>query len=1775
MKVNKLIVSGQQVTTAPVVPADGDLQLEESYEIGSVTRGILERHTIALKKDQLAAFEFEDGTFWFSSDETITDIFPEAAAIQNRSAEGGFEIPFALQNEDETRGIISQASLKLLHIFSRKSIKKGVKELAEELEQKQLDNKPGLFRLDSSFGLAKDVPAATEKPFLLFLHGTASSTSGSFGELLHTELWKYIQQTYAGNVLAFQHETLTKSPLRNVLELVMQMPQKAEVHIISHSRGGLVGDVLSRFCTDNENDTGFSEQDISYFQKEGRDADIADITAIRNEIKSKSIRVTKFIRVACPASGTTLASGRFSNLFNIIFNAAGIATGTIGNPAFQAFKNLIAGVIDCKDDVSVLPGLEAMNPESPFIKVLNYPMPSAAIDHPLVVLSGNSSISLSLKALAVIASKLFFTAKNDLVVNTESMYNGTKRLRLVQYFFDEGAEVDHFHYFKNPKTNNAIILALQATGDNLIPGFARLQQGAASYTERNALLKLEGGQVFRNTVTGKRPIAVLLPGIMGSNLSKEGKLIWINYFRFLAGELTGLRFGEKDIEAPSLIKSSYKKLADYLGESYDVVTFPFDWRMQLNDCARNLNEKLIELMRYGQPIKLIGHSMGGVLVRDFIINHNDTWQKLNKTTGFRLLFLGSPLGGSFRIPYVLFGKDVIIDKISKIDIFHTKKELLEVFSNLPGLLSLLPLTEDAANDFARQDTWKKMRTASGDPEWPIPDQKVLNEFKAYRDNINLHAKNIDYSNAVYIAGRDKATPSGYEIDSNNALVFLSTAAGDQSVTWDSGIPKKMSDANTVYYAEVSHGALANDPALFKGISEILNTGATALLRKSRPSLRSAELSFRSPEIHDFDLSPEGIENSILGLGVAQQQETGEMPIRVSISNGDLKFSSFPILAGHFINDGILYSERAIDYNLKGALTERYQLGLYPGEIGTNEVVVTSQKDFNGAIIVGLGEPGALTAFQLSLSVEQGVSKYLLQLNSKEIPNNKLNNSRQTGISSLAIACGYGGLTVENSIRAIITGVQNANNKIRQTLKDGAKSITFIEFVEQFQDRALSSFYALNAIEKDEDQTLNIIFDKKKIKTLLGARIRLPIENNDEWWTRIHVKLKEYSLKEGIVPGLQFNISTGGAREEQRDLFTSREIIQELINDLSGNNRWTPQLAKTIFELLVPNDFKDQLKKQANISWIVDKDTASYPWELLQDSTNNAKPLCVNAGMVRQLATQDYRLKINTVSGNTALVIADPDLKGFINQLPGALAEGNLVEGVLKDNQYETTKVLRGTASEIIQALFSQDYKIIHLAGHGMFREGSDKESGMVIGNNVFLSTREISQMSTVPELVFVNCCHLGRTEGEAEALYRNRFRMAANIGTQLIENGVKVVIAAGWAVDDAAAQEFTEIFYRAMFNGYPFGEAVQQARKVIYGKYKHTNTWGAYQCYGDQFYTLTKGQYKPKAKAYVISQEAEVELTNLLNKLEIPGYTTEGLFAELQTISDAVDATHLRNGRITELEALICSGLYKYELAIRKYESLLQMEHASFSFSAMEQYSNIRAKYYVNEFRKTGKHQKELLAGMDKVIEDLGVLTGYSPTAERLKMTGSAYKRKAMLSNTRAQKIKAYKEAAYHYYLANLKKQDIYALINWLSLEQILILSGERKWGEKIAEHDRPAYILPSLKDAVHQLQDVFKLLASSSENELTYWDLASAGNIKVSLFLLDQKSGNDHAVTYEEVLETYEEIWDKAGSKGKKLAEVEHWEFLIDALNLPESKKAMAILAGISALKATMIGRI
>ncbi|MBA4056362.1 MAG: hypothetical protein C0490_16730, partial [Marivirga sp.] len=670
--------------------------------------------------------------------------------------------------------------------------------------------------------------------------------------------------------------------------------------------------------------------------------------------------------------------------------------------------------------------------------------------------------------------------------------------------------------------------------------------------------------------TGSKPILVLLPGIMGSNLAQRKKLVWIDYRRFLLGELRKLDINSADIDAPSLIKTSYGKMVKYMSAAYDVVTFPFDWRLQLATRAKLFSEKIEELLKFNQPIKIIGHSMGGVLVRDFIVYHPKTWEKLNHSTGFKLIFLGAPLGGSYRIPSVLFGLDGIIDKLSKIDIFHSKKDLLKIFSKLPGILSLLPHTRE--QDFADPATWQTMKNAFGVTDWPLPESADLAEFGNYRDKIQERLEEIDYTNVTYIAGRDKATPCGYRIDetkSGKELVFLSTAEGDQSVTWESGIPSRMIKENAVYYSDVTHGALANEPDLFDGICEILSNGSTSLLSKTRPIVRGDKKLFRSPEIFDFDLSPEGVENSILGLEPKEKQKETQIQLRLSVSNGDLKYATYPVLAGHFNNDGILYAERIINFYLKGALSERHRLGLYPGAIGTNEVILSSSQDgdFKGAIIIGLGDFGSLTAFELTKSVEQGTCRYLIQLNtgplSSPVPN---------GISSLIIGCGYGGLSIEGSVNAIALGVSNANGKIKKLYGERAKLINEIEFVEQDKSKSLNCFYSLHKMGKNRDGAFQCIL-KKVIVEKPGLVESSAIDSTVGWWTRITVQRPEKDLCENKTQDLLFNISTGGAREEQRALKTSKHIIEELVAEISTENNWSESKAKTIFELLIPNDFK--------------------------------------------------------------------------------------------------------------------------------------------------------------------------------------------------------------------------------------------------------------------------------------------------------------------------------------------------------------------------------------------------------------------------------------------------------------------------------------------------------------------------------------------------------------------------------------------------------------------------
>src|SRR5262245_8318449 len=112
------------------------------------------------------------------------------------------------------------------------------------------------------------------------------------------------------------------------------------------------------------------------------------------------------------------------------------------------------------------------------------------------------------------------------------------------------------------------------------------------------------------------------------------------------------------------------------------------------------------------------------------------------------------------------------------------------------------------------------------------------------------------------------------------------------------------------------------------------------------------------------------------------------------------------------------------------------------------------------------------------------------------------------------------------------------------------------------------------------------------------------------------------------------------------------------------------------------------------------------------------------------------------------------------RLPGALAEAKAVVETFKRRSIDVHSLIGDDtagsgpdAQKVISTVIGGDWRIVHIAGHGELPEDLSKDPckasrtpdprGVVLSDGVYLGPREIGNMRVVPELVFVNCCHLG------------------------------------------------------------------------------------------------------------------------------------------------------------------------------------------------------------------------------------------------------------------------------------------------------------------------------------------------------------------------------------------------------------------------------------------------
>lgn len=394
---------------------------------------------------------------------------------------------------------------------------------------------------------------------------------------------------------------------------------------------------------------------------------IGNLKKLAAEVQRKSITVDRIVRVACPVRGTLLASNRLDAYLSVLKWTLELAQV----PVAPELVNLLTGIAQTGLDPKHAPGLAAQAPDSALIRWVH--SPAAPLPGDLRVVSGDVTGDSVTSWLKTLLSDAFFWTDNDFVVQTRSMYGGVPRERAASYLFDQSGQISHFRYFSNPATADAITSAL--TESAAPSGFRTIVPLSWAGKDSGSLR----GAAPANDPA--KPALIVLPGILGSNLKIGDERVWLSW-RIVNGlDRIGYKAavnGTPRIEPDGPIGKSYDKLIEFFGATHNVTPFAYDWRVPIEQEAARLafavTDALEARTQTRQPVRIIPHSMGGLVVHAMQFVAPAVWKRLMEVEGVRILMLGTPNGGSWAPMQVLSGDDTFGNTLAAVgSLFDAEK----------------------------------------------------------------------------------------------------------------------------------------------------------------------------------------------------------------------------------------------------------------------------------------------------------------------------------------------------------------------------------------------------------------------------------------------------------------------------------------------------------------------------------------------------------------------------------------------------------------------------------------------------------------------------------------------------------------------------------------------------------------------------------------------------------------------------------------------------------------------------------------------------------------------------------------------------------------------------------------------------------------------------------------------------------------------------------------------------------------------------------------------
>src|SRR3989344_8875076 len=359
---------------------------------------------------------------------------------------------------------------------------------------------------------------------------------------------------------------------------------------------------------------------------------------------------------------------------------------------------------------------------------------------------------------------------------------------------------------------------------------------------------------------------LIIPGIAGSELKNGDDLIWADlgqmFFdvndQFLTENLgldedgqpmdVNIRTGEtikRIFNIPFLDINIFKDLEDQLGlNSYlldqNLFYFPYDWRLDLNDIAPLLKDRIeeIKLQIGADKVNIVAHSMGGLLAKEYIAQNG-------KESVDKLIFVGTPhLGAPKAGKIIMEGDKMGIPWLEKDRVEEIGEHSIAVHELLPNQSYF-----DVAGPYIKQ--LSNFLDYSQTKQLLINEGSTPNVFNSAETFFSHDLNDLDLSgiDAYNIAGCTGGTEGGYELKDDNSIDSILYRSGDQTVPLVSG--DGISLENKFYSTEGAHAELPGRPGVRNLIADILNCSSLASYENvstdpSTCGIEGQELIWRSP-----------------------------------------------------------------------------------------------------------------------------------------------------------------------------------------------------------------------------------------------------------------------------------------------------------------------------------------------------------------------------------------------------------------------------------------------------------------------------------------------------------------------------------------------------------------------------------------------------------------------------------------------------------------------------------------------------------------------------------------------------------------------------------------------------------------------------------------------------------------------------------------------------------------------------------------------------------------